>query len=484
MQHLFYIRKNSIEGEVWSERKSGKLRIALLFTIFVVGPVFIFTRLTMPKYDHETQDMEHLVTDIVNANKLIKNCVLCVAKGDGSFIWSGAAGIANQAGKIPMTKDTPIYLASITKIYVATIIMKLYEQDSIHLDDEISKYLPEELIQGLNVYQGHDYSREITIEQLLSQTSGIPDYYDEKGKDGKTLFEIFKNDQDRHWTVEDQVARVKSDLVSRSMPGQTASYSDTNYQLLGKIIESITGKPLQNVLSEFLFIPLNLKHTWLTGNTAVQEVSIVADVFSGEENIAKMRSSSFYWADGGLVSTVEDEVIFLKALKEGRIIKPATLEMMHHWNPIKNTGPFDYGFGTMEIKVLPAPDILPVWGHSGSTGSFLYYSPVKDLYVAGSINQTNENQTAIFWMLKAMQTIARTDKFNAAAKASGILGIVDFPGEFSEDRRSLPSTLKSTGIRSFGKNCFGIISSKIDLDKNEIHWECSDCTKSGNITGI
>ena len=411
MQNLFEIRNNRIGDKVWSVRKSGKLRITLLFTIFVIGIVFIFMRLTMPVNYQKTQDMEHLVTDLVSSNKLIKNCVLYVARGDGSFTWSGAAGIANQAGRIPMTKDTPIYLASITKIYVATIIMKLYEQNSIHLDDKISKYLPQELIQGLNVYQGHDYSGEITIEQLLAHTSGIPDYYGEKGKDGKTLFEIFKNDQHRRWTVEDQVARVRNDLASRSMPGQTASYSDTNYQLLGKIIESITSKPLQNVLSEMLFIPLNLKHTWLTGDQSVQERSIVADVFSGEENITNMRSNSFYWADGGIVSTVEDEVIFLKALKEGRIIKPATLEMMHHWNPIQNSGPFEYGFGTMEIKVLPAPDILPVWGHSGSTGSFLYYSPVKDLYIAGSINQTNNGPTAIFWMIKAMQKAASTDKF-------------------------------------------------------------------------
>jgi D-alanyl-D-alanine carboxypeptidase len=402
--------KNRIRVEKWSERKSGKLFIIIFF---IIGIVFIFVQMRIPPDVNKTQDMEHLVTDLVSSNKLVKNCVLYIAKGDGSFTWSGATGIANQAGRIPMTKDTPIYLASITKLYVATVIMILYEQGSVRLDDHISRYLPLELVQGLNVYQGHDYSQEITIEQLLSQTSGIPDYYDEKGKDGKTLFEIFKNDQQRHWTVEDQVAWVRNDLVSKSMPGQTASYSDTNYQLLGKIIEAITGKSLQKVLKEFLFFPLNLKRTWLTSEDDVQEkygIS-VADVFSGEENISEMRSSSFYWADGGIVSTGEEEVIFLKALMEGRIIKPGTLEMMHNWNPIQNTGPFEYGFGTMEIKVLPVPDILPVWGHSGSTGSFLYYSPAKDLYIAGTINQTNENQTAIFWMIKAMQTIIRTNDF-------------------------------------------------------------------------
>jgi hypothetical protein len=69
---------------------------------------------------------------------------------------------------------------------------EVVEQRALRLDDPIAKYLPQDLIHGINVYQGHDYSNEINIEHLLAHTSGIPDYYDEKGNDGKTLFEIFK----------------------------------------------------------------------------------------------------------------------------------------------------------------------------------------------------------------------------------------------------------------------------------------------------
>jgi D-alanyl-D-alanine carboxypeptidase len=408
-------RKNEVK--IRSKRKSRTFLFVILFAIVVIGIIFIYKRITRPKFQNVSQELEYIVKEQVNNNGLIKNCVLFVAKGDGAFTWSGAAGIANQAGQIPMTQSTPIYLASITKLYIATVILKLYEQDSLRLNDPISEYLPQDLIQGLNVYKGHDYSNEITIEQLLSHTSGIPDYYDEKGKDGKTLFEIFKADLKRQWSVEDQISRVRNDLISKSMPGEKAFYSDTNYQLLGKIIEAITGKTLQSVLNDFILIPLNLKHTWLVGYPGLQNTSkaIVADVFSGDENIAKMRSSTFYWADGGIVSTVEDEVIFLKAFKEGRIIKPATLERMHRWNPIENTGPFQYGFGTMEIK-LPSfiekmVDVLPAWGHSGSTGSFLYYSPGKDLYIAGTINQTNDNKAALLLMIKALSVVAHSKNF-------------------------------------------------------------------------
>ncbi len=399
-----------------SLRKSNAFFLALLVSIVILAVVFILWRITRPKFSNVNQELEYIVTNAVKNNKRIKSCVLQVAKGDGTIAWSGAAGFAYQAGQIPMTKETPIYLASITKLYVATAIMKLYEQSSLRLDDPISKCLPQNLIQRLNVYQGRDYSHQITIEQLLAHTSGIPDYYDEKGKDGKTLFEILKSDPQRLWSVEDQIARVRDDLQSRSIPGEKAFYSDTNYQLLGKIIESRTGKPLQKVLSELLFLPLNLRHTWLVGHTSPQNRPSVhvADVFSGDENITKMRANTFYWADGGIVSTTDDEVMFLKALKEGLIIKPATLELMHHWNPIENTGPFQYGFGIMRIKfpsfIEWALDIPPnVWGHSGSLGSFLYYSPENDLYIAGTINQANDDKTAFLLMIRAMNAVAHAN---------------------------------------------------------------------------
>ncbi len=189
-----------------------------------------------------------------------------MTKGDGSYTWAGADGIATQDGQVPMTKDTPIYIASITKLYTATAIMKLYEEGALSLDDPISKYLPADLIKGIHVYKGEDYSNEITIEQLLSTTSGIPDYYEEKSsKDGKKIFELFLEEPERSWTVDETIARARDDLGPHFPPGTDAFYSDTNFQLLGMIIENVTHKPLHIVYGDFFFRPLGLKHTWLIG---------------------------------------------------------------------------------------------------------------------------------------------------------------------------------------------------------------------------
>jgi D-alanyl-D-alanine carboxypeptidase len=372
--------------------------------IIAVGLIIKRLRSSTPTFDNVSQELQYLVSNLVEKDKSVKNCVLSVMRGDGSFSWSGAAGIASQDGQVPMTKDTPIYIASITKLYTATAIMRLYEKGELSLDDPMAKYLPEGLIQGIHVYQGKDYSHEITIKE------GIADYYTEKQKGGKSLFELFQQEPERSWTVDETIERARKDLQPNFPPGTAASYSDTNFQLLGKIIEAVTGKPLHIVFEEFFFRPLGLKHTWLIGcsKPQVSPSAQPADVFCKDMNITKTRANGAYWADGGIVSTAEEMIIFLKALNEGRIVSSDTLKLMHNWHKLHF--PLQYGYGTMYVKfprfmnmVMKVP---PLWGHSGSTGSFLYYSDDLNLYLAGTIDQTASQSKPFRLMskvIKAMQ---------------------------------------------------------------------------------
>lgn len=377
--------------------------------IIAAGLFITLLRRSARSSDNLNQEMEYLVSGFVEKDKSVRNCVLSVMKGDGSFSWSGAAGIASQNGQVPMTQDTPIYIASITKLYTATAIMRLYEEGALSLDDPMSKYLPEGLIRGIHVYKGKDYSHEITIKELLSHTSGIADYYTEKPKGGKSLFELFLEDPERSWTVDETIERAQKDLKPNFPPGTDASYSDTNFQLLGKVIEAITGKPLHTVYEDFIFRPLGLKHTWLTGRSKpeVAPSAPPADVFYKDMNITNTRSNGAYWADGGIVSTAEEMIIFLKALNEGRIVSGETLKLMHNWHKLEF--PLQYGYGTMYFKlpwfITVVMKVPPLWGHSGSTGSFLYYSEDLNLYMAGSINQVESKSKPFRLMLKVMKTI-------------------------------------------------------------------------------
>jgi D-alanyl-D-alanine carboxypeptidase len=355
-------------------------------------------------------ELAAIVGSAAGADKPVKSAVLRVAKGDGSFAWSGAAGFADPVNNIPMTAGTPVYIASVTKLYTATVVMMLSEKGRLSLDDPMAKYLPDEMIRGIQVYDAHDYSREITIGQLLSHASCIPDYYDEKARDGKTLFELLLADPNRTWTVDQAIARARDEMVPRFKPGDKAFYSDTNYQLLGKIIEARTGKPLEAVFEEFLFRPLGLEHTWLVGRShpLQQPDAAAAQVYAKDVNISAIRAKAVYWADGGIVSTVEDCVAFLEALNRGRLIKPEVLAQMHQWRPLANPGmPFRYGYGTMEF-VPPSfggmmAKVPPAWGATGSTGSFLYYVPDLDLYIAGTTNQVSDKIAPMMMMIRVMK---------------------------------------------------------------------------------
>jgi D-alanyl-D-alanine carboxypeptidase len=390
-------------------RTKRVVKASIVLVVIVAGGLLLARwRASIRSFHSIDEAMQHLVSGLVDKDKSVRNCVLSVMKGDGSYSWSGAAGIASQNGLVPMTKDTPIFVASITKLYTATAIMRLYEKGVLSLDDPMSRYLPEVLIQGIHVYKGKDYSREITIKQLLSHTSGIADYYTEKPKGGKSLFDLFVEEPERSWTVDETIKRARY-LEPNFPPGTDASYSDTNFQLLGKVIEAITGKPLHIVYEDFYFRPLGLNHTWLVGRSEPQLASCdaPADVFYKDMNITKTRSNGSYWADGGIVSTGEDMIIFLKALKEGRIVSGDTLKLMHNWHKLQF--PIQYGYGTMYFKlprfIAKVMKVKPLWGHSGSTGSFLYYSEDLDLYMAGSIDQVQSKSKPFRLMLGAMKAV-------------------------------------------------------------------------------
>jgi D-alanyl-D-alanine carboxypeptidase len=383
-----------------------KVSLKVLVIVVIAGLLLPSLNCSKSSSNDLNLELEQSVSELVEKDKSIENCVLAVTKGDGSHSWAGAAGIADQDGQVPMTKDTPIYTASITKLYTATVIMKLYEDGALSLDDPMSKYLPADLIRGINVYEGKDYSNEITIEQLLSQTSGIADYYEEKGEDGKSVFEILVADPDSPWTVDGAIARTRDELKPHFAPGTGAFYSDTNFLLLGKIIENVTQKPLQTVYEDYIFRPLGLTHTWLVNLSQPQVASgAPADIFYKGKNITKMRLNGADWADGGIISTVEDMLTFLKALNEGKIIDKDTLQLMHNWHKLEF--PLQYGYGTMYFK-LPGlmsklTGLTPLWGHSGSTGSFLYYSEDLDLYMAGTINHVGSDIKPFMLMRDVMK---------------------------------------------------------------------------------
>lgn len=298
-----------------------------------------------------------------------------------TYTWQGAAG--------NLTSDKPYFIASTTKLFTTAIILRLREEGKLSLDNKISKYLNPSIVSGLHIYKGRDYSEELTIRHMLSHTSGLPDYFQDKGAIGKSLEDELMAGNDQYWTFEQSIERTKimSPLFAPETKGK-AKYSDANFQILGKIIEIITGKTYSENCQERIIQPLGLTQTYLYQD-ANDETPMHLYYKSNELHIPKAMTS--FGADGGIVSVSSDMLVFIEAFFTGKLFKISYVdEIQEVWNKI--FPPMRAGIGIHLFKlpwIFNPTGAIPYFiGHSGLSGALAYYSPKGKLYIVGTVNQT------------------------------------------------------------------------------------------------
>lgn len=286
----------------------------------------------------------------------------------------------------------PFFIASITKLYTVAMIMQLRDEGALTLDTRSADLLGEDTMRGLNTYEGHDRGPAITVRELLSHTSGVPDYFERKHPDGTTVRSAMLR-ADRGWAFEDLVERVRAmpSPFAPSTPGR-AQYSDTNYDLLGRIIEVATSSSYAEAIRTRVFEPLGL-HDWLFTPRTLDRYDEVASVLCGRTPLHVPRTIASGPASGAVVSSPSDQVRFLRAFIAGELFPAHYLtEMTAHWNSVfSRLDPLDYGVGIMRFTtprwLSPFTAIPGLIGHSGSFGTVLYHTPERDLYISGTVNQ-------------------------------------------------------------------------------------------------
>lgn len=335
----------------------------------------------------------------------VNNVVAAVQSQDQRIDFVGAAGIGDAETGAAMTPETPYFIASVTKMYTATIIMQLYKENCVDLDAPISQYLPASLTQGIHVYKGVDYSERIKVSELVNQSSGLADHEVDKSRGGKSVLDELKAGHDRFIDTSEAIEIIRS-LSPHFPPGThgKAYYSNANYRLLGTIIESVTGRSMAENFEERIFAPLGLQHTYLYDWTAPRLEEIPATIYlkGAPANVPMYLSSNK--SDGGIVSTASECVIFLRAFFEGRLFDKTFLDRMTTWNSI--FFPLRYGYGLMYFQLprffwpTPLPEFI---GHSGSTGSFAFVCPSKSMYMAGTVNQIADPSKPFFLMISLVR---------------------------------------------------------------------------------
>jgi CubicO group peptidase (beta-lactamase class C family) len=269
---------------------------------------------------------------------------------NGKVIYKKGLGLANMEWDIPNTPDTKFRLGSITKQFTATLILQLVEQGKIKLDGKLIDYLPD--------YR-KDTGAKVTIHNLLSHTSGIPNY--------TALPGFFQNVSRNPYTVDDFIKKYASGDLEFE-PGSKFSYDNSGYFLLGAIIEKVTGKPYEQVLKENIFDPLGMKNTgydhW--GTILHKRATGYSRSPRGFQT-ATYLDMSIPYAAGSLYSTVEDLYLWDQALYGEKILSAQSKELM--FKPNLN----NYGYGFVITKATLAPPTklqVPVIQHNGGINGF------------------------------------------------------------------------------------------------------------------
>lgn len=314
-------------------------------------------------------------------------------------IWQGASG--------NLTIDQPYFIASTTKLFTTAIILKLRAERKLSLEDKISNYIDNSILTGLHIYRGKDYSQELTIKHLLSHTSGLPDYFQGKGTNGKSLENELTEGNDQFWTFEQAIERTKK-MTPLFAPGAKgkANYSDANFQLLGKFIENLTDKSYSENCNDFIIQPLGLTKTYLFQDSTDKAPKTLY-YKSNKLNIPKAMTS--FGADGGIVSNSNDMLVFIEAFFTGKLFPATYIEELQDWNKI--FFPMRSGTGIHLFKlpwIFNPTGAVPYFiGHSGLSGALAYYSPKQNIFIVGTVNQVAHPDISFKTMIKLTQIIMK-----------------------------------------------------------------------------
>jgi D-alanyl-D-alanine carboxypeptidase len=264
----------------------------------------------------------------------------------GKGTWLGTAGLADLKAKAPVTKDMVWPLRSITKSFTVTLILQLADAGKLSLDDPIDKYV-----------SGVTGGASITLRELAGMSSGNADYV------GQEFLEDFVADPDKIFTL-DELNSYALGRPARFAPGTRRIYTNSNTNLLGAVVEKVSGKPFKDVLSERILGPLGLKNThYLVDAKQWPEPHAIGYEPVDGVLTPEPANLSIYGPAGAMVSNLDDMRVWAETLATGSLLKPATQSERLKGGPLDEGPPYDrYALGVGETGGW--------WGHNGEGFGF------------------------------------------------------------------------------------------------------------------
>ena len=358
--------------------------------------------------DEARREIQKLLErEIVRNSELAGGIILVHAAGQG-FREIFTAG---RSGGMPVASDQPFHIASIGKTFTAVLTGMAADERRLTLDDPVADYLPAEILQGLFVIDGTDYKAEVTIAQLLGHTSGIADYFEDPAVSGPDLRELILLQPDRFWTPEDLLAFTRDKQKTAARPGEGYHYSDTGYILLGLLLEEVFGLRFHELLHSRIFQPLGMDDSCFhLYSEPVNGPGRILDIYIDGTNVTDYTSLTIDWAGGGIISTVDDLAVFVRALYDGSLVSHQVLERMGRIEHRFTRG-IGYGLGLMEYRFgdfFPTLKSYPdMQGHMGVLGTQMLYNPEADMLYISAFGSSGYSAGSVKTAIRVLGTIRR-----------------------------------------------------------------------------
>ena len=277
-----------------------------------------------------------------------------------SFDWQRAAGLANVDTGEALTVEHRFRVASVTKLFIATVVLQLVAEGAFALDGDAGPIVP-----------------DVTVRQLLNHTSGVPNFDD----DLVAFFEPYrKNPAHRSELGPREVLALALERPRLFAPGEGWAYTGSNYPALGLLVEEATGTPLRDELKRRILDPHGLAatdlpaETWPVTGLAREYLPAENPLFPGPGpgpvDVTEL-DLPFNWAGGGIVSTGRDIARFLRALLGGELLPQELRAEMLRTVPADWDESDGYGLGICEVNSLMGKAASPcgsAWGHLGLGG--------------------------------------------------------------------------------------------------------------------
>ncbi|MFC5907915.1 serine hydrolase domain-containing protein [Streptacidiphilus monticola] len=275
--------------------------------------------------------------------------VFALVADAGDVVFTGSVGTADLERPRVITAEDRFRIASVTKTYLATVVLQLVAEQQLHLYDGLAALLP-----GLVPESG-----AITVELLLRMRSGLPDYVRDVLGDPPEVARL-----QRYFAPQELISRALSQ-PDRWAPGKGWRYSNTDYVLLGLIVERVTQQPLGEIFHERIFRSLGLSSTYLPGRELHIEGRhsrgyLRQDLTSGYVDATEFTPSEC-WAAGAIISTPPEVARFLDALLSGRLLPAHLLAAMRR----TQSADADLGYG-MGLARYTLRNGTVVYGHGGT----------------------------------------------------------------------------------------------------------------------